>query len=264
MNGHGVTSGAVIAWWLIVGGALAAAMASGSAGAAESDTTPSRTVLVTGANRGLGLELARQYAAAGWQVIGTARSPKSATELAALGVRVLQLDVADDASVARLASALGETSLDLLINNAGIMDRNGSLEEVDVATMARVLDVNALGPMRVTKALLPALRRGQTRQVVSITSGLGSIADNTSGDFYGYRESKAALNMFIRSLAADLADEGFTCIVISPGWVQTDMGGSNANLTPAESVRAMRAVFDNLTPAASGRFYNHDGSLLPW
>lgn len=264
MNGHGMTAGAALGWWLMAAGTLVAAMASGTAHAAEDDATPARTVLVTGANRGLGLELARQYAAAGWQVIGTARSPESATDLKALGVRVLQLDVTDEASVAALARELDETPLDLLINNAGVMDRNGSLGDADMADIARVIDVNALGPMRVTRALLPALRRGSGRQVVSITSGLGSIEGNTSGGFYGYRESKAALNMFTRSLAADLKPEGFTCIVISPGWVQTDMGGPSATLTPAESVRGMRAVFDRLTPADSGRFYNHDGTTLPW
>ncbi len=265
MSGHGFASSTALGWWLVVGGLLMGTLPVAAAGTTqEEDAAAPRNVLVTGANRGLGLELARQYAAAGWSVIGTARSPESANDLKALGVRVLQLDVADDASVARLARDLGEQPLDLLINNAGIMDRNQSLEEADVAAMARVLDVNALGPMRVTKALLPALRRGQTRQVVSITSGLGSIESNTSGGFYGYRESKAALNMFARSLAADLGDEGFTCIVISPGWVQTDMGGPNANLTPAESVHGMRAVIDKLTPADSGRFYNHDGATLPW
>jgi NAD(P)-dependent dehydrogenase (short-subunit alcohol dehydrogenase family) len=118
--------------------------------------------------------------------------------------------------------------------------------------------------MRVTRALLPNLRRGKTRQIVNITSGLGSIENNVSGGFCGYRESKSALNMFTRSLAADLKSDGFTCIAMSPGWVQTDMGGPNANLTPEESIAGMRKVIYGLTPAESGTMWSWDGSSLAW
>lgn len=246
-------------------------LAVGASSACAADSAPptdaasvGKTVLVTGANRGLGLEFARQYAAAGWQVIGTARDPESAAELKALDVRVMQLDVADPVSVAALSEGLGDQSVDLLINNAGIMDRNGSLADADFATVERILAVNTIGPMRVTRALLPHLRRGETRQIVNITSGLGSIENNVSGGFYGYRESKAALNMFTRSLAADLKSDGFTCIAMSPGWVQTDMGGPNANLTPEESIAGMRKVIDGLTPADSGTMWSWDSSSLAW
>jgi len=222
------------------------------------------TVLITGANRGLGLEFARQYSAAGWKVIGTARRPDSASDLKALDVRVMQLDVTDQESVDRLASDLGNQSIDLLINNAGIFPMAATLPEIDFDNITRTLAVNTIGPMRVTRALLPNLRRGDAKKIVNITSNLGSIADNTDGKFYGYRESKAALNMFTRSLAAELRDDGFICIVMNPGWVQTDMGGANAPLQAPESITGMRAVIDRLTPADSGTFWTHEGEQMPW
>jgi NAD(P)-dependent dehydrogenase (short-subunit alcohol dehydrogenase family) len=233
-------------------------------GNAKTSKKGANTVLITGANRGLGLEFARQYAGAGWTVIATARNPANAADLNALGVRVVALDVTDQESIDKLARTLGDAPVDLLINNAGIFPRVGTLAETDFDTVARTYAVNTIGPMRVTRALLPNLRRGEMKTVVSITSGLGSITDNTSGRFYGYRESKAALNMFTRSLAAELRDEGFTCVVISPGWVQTDMGGPNASLTPKESITGMRAVIARLTPAATGTYWNYNGETIPW
>ena len=230
----------------------------------DSPKDVSRVVLITGANRGLGLEFARQYAAAGWQVIGTARKPDAARDLDALGVRVMQLDVTDQASVDRLAGELDEQPIDLLINNAGIFPMAATIPEIDFADIARTLDVNTIGPMRVTRALLPNLQLGESRLIVNITSNLGSITNNTNGRFYGYRESKAALNMFTRSLAAELREEGFTCIVMNPGWVQTDMGGPSAPLEAPESIAGMRAVIDRLTPADSGTFWTHEGQQMPW
>jgi len=226
-------------------------------------TTP-RTVLITGANRGLGLEFARQYSAEGWNVIGTARKPDAAKDLEALGVRVMQLDVTDQESVDRLARDLGQQPIDLLINNAGIFPMAATVPEIDFADVTRTLDVNTVGPMRVTCALLPSLRRGEAKLIVNITSNLGSITDNTGGRFYGYRESKAALNMFTRSLAAELRDEGFTCVVMNPGWVQTDMGGPKAPLQAPESIAGIRAVIESLTPADSGTFWTYEGRQMPW
>jgi NAD(P)-dependent dehydrogenase (short-subunit alcohol dehydrogenase family) len=210
------------------------------------------------------LEFARQYSSAGWTVIGTARRPDGATELAELGVRVEQLDVTDAASVEGFAKRLDGVSIDLLINNAGIFPMAATLEEIDFENIIKTLDVNTVGPMRVTRALLPHLRSGKGRTIVNITSNLGSIEDNTSGQFYGYRESKAALNMFTRSIAAELRDDGFICIVMNPGWVQTDMGGPQAPLEAPESIRGMRAVIDKLTRADTGTFWQHDGTQLPW
>jgi len=233
-----------------------------NSGAEGQSTT--KTVLITGANRGLGLEFARQYAAAGWHVIGTARRPDVASDLKALDVRVMQLDVTDQESVDRLARDLGDQPIDLLINNAGIFPMAATLPEIDFDNITRTLAVNTIGPMRVTRALLPNLRRGEAKKIVNITSNLGSIANNTSGRFYGYRESKAALNMFTRSLAGELRDEGFICIVMNPGWVQTDMGGPQAPLRATESIKGMRSVIDRLTPADSGTFWTHEGEQMPW
>jgi NAD(P)-dependent dehydrogenase (short-subunit alcohol dehydrogenase family) len=237
--------------------------------APRAGTATTGTVLVTGANRGLGLEFARQYAASGWQVIATARAPENAAELAALRdrnarVRVEQLDVTDAASVRALAERLKGQPIDLLINNAGVAGPTGKLPEIDLTEFERVMLVNTLGPVRVTQALLPNLRSGAGKKVVSITSGLGGITQNETGGSYAYRESKAALNMFMRSLALELKDEGFICIPINPGWVQTDMGGRRAPLTPADSIRDMRAVIDNLKPEDSGKFWHHNGRTGPW
>jgi NAD(P)-dependent dehydrogenase (short-subunit alcohol dehydrogenase family) len=227
-------------------------------------TPPALRVLITGANRGLGLEFARQFHAAGARVVGTARRPDAADQLKALGVRVEQLDVTDAESVARLASRIGSEPVDIVINNAGIGGRHPSIEQIDADAVDRIFQVNCLGPMRVTQALLPALRKGDRKLVVNISSRLGSIELNGQGGYYGYRESKAALNMFSRSLASELSAEGFTCVVISPGWVRTDMGGSRATLSPAESIQGMIAVINGLTTRDSGGFFDYRGERLPW
>ncbi|MCE9592679.1 MAG: SDR family oxidoreductase [Planctomycetes bacterium] len=222
-------------------------------------------MLVTGANRGLGLEFAKQYQAAGWNVIATAREPEKATELKALGVRVEALDVANAKSVAALAERLKDQPIDLLINNAGVGSIDAKkAQDIDLAAYEHVFQVNALGPVRVTQALLPNLRAGKGKQVASISSQLGSIAGNTHGNYYAYRESKAALVMFMRSLAAELKSEGFVCIAMSPGWVKTDMGGPDAPLTPEQSITGMRKVFDGLKPDDSGKSWYYDGTELPW
>jgi len=226
--------------------------------------TDAPTVLITGANRGLGLEFARQYAADGWKVIGTARIPEQADELNALSVEAVQLDVANQASVDALAKSLEGRPIDLLINNAGIFPRVNKIEEVNFENYSRTIAVNTLGPVRVTRTLLPNLRRGEKKTIVNITSRLGSIGLNDFGAFYGYRESKAALNMFTKTLAIELDPEGFTCLTIHPGWVKTDMGGENANLTPEESISGMRAVIQKLGPADTGTYWSYSGEEVPW
>lgn len=230
----------------------------------QDSATGAPTVLITGANRGLGLEFARQYAADGWNVIGTARSPEKADELSALSVEVVQLDVANPASVDALAELLAGRPIDLLINNAGIFPRANKIGDIDFDDYSRTIAVNVLGPVRVTRALLANLRLGKSRTIVNITSRLGSIALNDSGNFYGYRESKAALNMFTRTLSIELAAESFTCLTIHPGWVKTDMGGTNANLTPEESIRGMRDVIQKLGPADTGTYWSYSGEKVPW
>jgi len=229
------------------------------------------TILITGANRGLGLEFARQYAAGGWQVYAACRSPENAGDLQQLAkkagdrLRVLQIDVMDTASVRSAAAALKGQPIDLLLNNAGVGGPSGQrLGSLDYAAWARVLDVNTLGPMRVAEAFLENVAQSQGKRIVTITSGMGSIADNTSGGRYAYRSSKAAVNIVMKSLSIDLADRGITCIVLNPGWVRTDMGGAGGEFSPEESIRALRSVIAALKPEDTGKFFNYNGNIYPW
>lgn len=249
---------------LAAGGMAGMPVAHSQTGHDDADAPGTQTILITGANRGIGLELARQYAADGWRVIGTARRPEAATELRAIGAIVMPLDVTDQASVDRLARDLDGQAIDVLVNNAGIQSLTWTLADIDMDEFERVLNVNTLGPVRVARALLPNLRAGEKRKIVNITSNLASIAGNTDGGFYGYRESKAALNMFTKSLAAELGPDGFVCIVLHPGWVQTDMGGPNAPLNVRESVGGMRSVIEGLSPADNGTFRTYAGERMDW
>ena len=224
----------------------------------------SMTVLVTGANRGIGLELVRQMRARGHQVIGTARKPEQAMELKETGARVVQLDVTDSNSIRAMAQQLQGQRIDLLINNAGMLGHNAqSFGETDFDQVIATFDVNSLGPMRVTQALLPNILAGSGKTVIQISSTMGSIANN-SGGYYGYRASKAALNMLNKSLALELADQGITSVVIHPGWVQTRLGGENAAITVEDSVTGMVQVIAKLGPEDSGRFLDYQGEELPW
>jgi NAD(P)-dependent dehydrogenase (short-subunit alcohol dehydrogenase family) len=232
--------------------------------AGETADPETRTVVITGANRGIGLELASQYSAAGWRVIGTARNPDAAEELVATGAEVMQLDVTEAASVDRLARDLADQPVDMLINNAGIQPLMWTLADIDFEEFERALSVNTIGPVRVARALLPNLRSGKLRKVINVTTNLSSIAANTDGGFYGYRESKTALNMFTRSLAAELGPEGFICIALHPGWVRTDLGGPQAPLNVQESVAGMRRVIEGLLPADNGSFRTYEGKTMPW
>jgi NAD(P)-dependent dehydrogenase (short-subunit alcohol dehydrogenase family) len=229
------------------------------------------SVLITGANRGLGLEFARQYLADGWQVYATCRDPDAASELRGLAaaggqkLRILPLDVTDIASVKAAAGELDGKAIDLLINNAGVGGARGqTIGNIDYDAWGKVFDVNSMGPTRVSEAFVDHVARSERKLIVTLTSGMGSIADNTSGGSIAYRSSKAAVNMVMRSLAIDLAPRGVTCVVVNPGWVQTDMGGPNATLTPAESVSRLRRLIDTLRPAQSGKFFNHDGREYAW
>ena len=224
----------------------------------------SMTVLVTGANRGIGLELASQLSNAGYQVIGTARKPEEAKDLEALDARVMQLDVTDAASVASLAEALKGEKIDLLINNAGTGGQTpGSFADTDFERVKMTFDVNSLGPMRVTQALLPNILASQGKSIVHISSIMGSISNNRGG-YYGYRASKAALNMLNSSLATELKDQGVTSVVMHPGWVQTRMGGSGADITVEVSVAGMLKVIEGLGVEQTGQFFDYQGNELPW
>lgn len=229
------------------------------------------STFITGANRGLGLEFARQYLADGWLVYATCRDPASASELRGLAdasgsrLRILPLDVTKLASVRAAAEELKGETIDLLLNNAGVGGARGqSVGNIDYDAWAKVLNVNTLGPMRVAEAFVDHVARSERKLIVTLTSGMGSIGDNTSGGAFAYRSSKAAVNMVIRSLAIDLAPRGITCIVVNPGWVRTDMGAPNAPLSPAESISRLRRLIDNFVPAHSGRFFNHDGREYAW
>jgi len=232
--------------------------------AAQPTADDAPIALVTGANRGLGLELARQLQDKGYFVIGTARKPEKADELRALGARVEQLDVTDSDSVKALAERLGDTHIDLLVNNAGIFPRNNSIETFDFEGAAKAFDVNSLGPMRVTQGLIPQLRRGKGKTIVQVSSLMGSIEANTRGTSYEYRASKTALNSFNKTLSIELGPEGFTCVVVHPGWVKTDMGGPNAHLAPEESIRGLVGIIGDLSTEDNGRFFNYDGEPIAW
>jgi NAD(P)-dependent dehydrogenase (short-subunit alcohol dehydrogenase family) len=229
------------------------------------------STLITGANRGLGLEFARQYLADGWRVYAACRDPDSAFELHSLAdtgdhqLRIMALDVTDSATIKAAASELHGQPIDLLLNNAGVMGARGqTVGTIDYLAWAKVLDVNTIGPMRVSEAFVDHVARSDRKLIVTLTSGMGSLADNTSGGSIAYRSSKAAVNMVMRSLAIDLAPRGITCVVVNPGWVQTDMGGPHARISPAESVKKLRRLIHTLGPAQSGKFFNYDSREYPW
>jgi len=175
------------------------------------------------------------------------------------------MDVTDPASIQATAGELDGQAIDVLINNAGIIGPRGqSIGNIDYEAWAEVLAVNTMGPMRVSEAFVEHVARSHRKLIVTLTSGMGSIGDNTSGGSIVYRSSKAAVNMVTRSLAIDLAPRGITCVVVNPGWVRTDMGGPSGRLEPAESVNALRRLIATLGPEQSGKFFNHTGHEYPW
>jgi NAD(P)-dependent dehydrogenase (short-subunit alcohol dehydrogenase family) len=231
----------------------------------------SRTVLVTGANRGLGLEFARQYAEDGWRVFAACRAPDSARDLKALESRhadrmsVLGLDVTDAAAAKAAAGRLRNEAIDLLLNNAGVGSPPGQkIGSFDYSAWLRVLDANVLGPARMVESFVESVAKSRDKRIITVTSLMGSIADNSSGGSYAYRSSKAAVNAAMKSFAIDLAPRGITCAVVHPGWVRTDMGGAGGKLSAAESVGALRSLIDSLKRQDSGKFFNYDGKPLPW
>lgn len=217
------------------------------------------TVLVTGGNRGIGLELCRQLSARGDDVIAACRV--SSSELEASGAEVHEsVEVTDDAAVAKLGTALDGRAIDVLINCAGILTRE-SLDELDFDQIRRQFEVNAIGPLRVTAALLSNL--GEGAKVAIITSRMGSVEDNTSGGRYGYRMSKAAVNMVGRSLAHDLNERGIAVVLLHPGMVATEMTGRQG-IAPAEAAANLIARIDGLNMEQSGTFWHANGDPLPW
>jgi NAD(P)-dependent dehydrogenase (short-subunit alcohol dehydrogenase family) len=224
------------------------------------------TVLITGANRGIGLALATQYAAEGWRVIATARDPALASALKALAgdVQLLPLDANDDGSIAALAGELTGEAIDVLFNNAGIAARAAtSLGHLDAAAWAEAFRVNAIAPVLIAEALADRVAASRQKKMAFVSTRLGSISLNGGGR-YAYGSSKAALNMACVSLARDLRGRGIAVVLLHPGHVRTDMGGQAAPVSPSASATGMRAVVERLTLAGTGRFINYDGAEIPW
>ena len=234
------------------------------------------TVLITGANRGLGLEHARQYAAAGWRVLACARRPDAATGLTSLQqqfpdtVSLHALDVTDADAVEQLAAALSGEALDILLNNAGTFGPQGapeglayqSLDNMDYDIWRQMLEVNLLAPFRLSVALAASLRLAERPLLVMMSSDLGSIANNANGQSHAYRTTKAGLNMLTRGIAQEWPD--ITVVSMAPGWCRTDLGGPDAVVDPVDSVAEQQQTFARLTQADSGRFIDRYGETVAW
>ena len=220
------------------------------------------TVLITGANRGIGREFVRQYAAAGWRVHAVARHGGDLNGIANVAVHLL--DVTDGAAVQALATDIQGEAIDLLIANAGIFGATrGGFGLTDYASWEDVMRVNVLAPMRFAEAFVNHIAASQGRTFAAISSGMGSIAELESGGCYAYRSSKAALNMVVHNLAIDLKGRIRT-VALCPGWVKTDMGGVNAELDVQDSVRDMVALLSGIDDAKSGRYFSHTGREVAW
>lgn len=217
-------------------------------------------VVITGANRGIGLELARHYQAEGWQVTGVCR--ESSTELDKVAAQIIEgIDVTSKQCITRLVTALRGQTIDLLINNAGVL-LNDSLGELDIDSLRLQMEINAFAPLMITEALLPNLQAGS--KIANITSRMGSIADNDSGGRYGYRASKAAFNALGRSLAIDLKGRGIVVAQLHPGFVKTRMVNFGGLISPEESATGLAARIAAFNLENSGSFWHSNGEELPW
>ena len=228
------------------------------------------SILITGSNRGIGLEWCRQYADAGWRVFATCRHPEAAEELSDLArqhprLSVHRLDVTEAESVYALRAELQHESIDILVNNAGLyLEKYAPTAALRFEEWRQTLEVNTLGPLRVTDALIDLVASSRHKLVVTLSSHMGSIADITApGDTY-YRSSKAALNAAMKGLSIAVGERGVGVLLLHPGWVKTRMGGWDAPLSPAESVAGMRALIDGFKMEMSGRFFRYDGTDIPW
>lgn len=229
-----------------------------------------KTVLVTGTNRGLGLEFVKQYLEAGNRVIATAREPRQCAPLQALleqypkQLTLHALDVTSAESRKAFSKAVGDRAIHLLINNAGVHGGWGQLGKLDEAEWLKCLHINTIAPIKLVEELRANLVNAEQATVALLSSKMGSISDNTSGGSYIYRSSKAALNAAAKSLAVDLAGEKIKVVMLHPGWVRTDMGGPNALIDAPTSISGMRRVLANLTWERSGQFIAYDGTVIPW
>ncbi|WP_016956675.1 SDR family oxidoreductase [Catenovulum agarivorans] len=231
-----------------------------------------KTVLITGANRGIGLEFTKQYAEAGYTVFATTRTPLESAELNALAkklgnIKILSLDITDEKQIAGIKSMLNGQAIDILIANAGYYgpkDERSQFGQIDQVEWLKTLEINTIAPLKFAEAMIDNLLLGQERKIAFLSSKMGSMSDNGSGGSYIYRSSKAALNAVSKSLAIDLAEYDVKVVALHPGWVQTDMGGPNALINTTASVTGLRKVVDKLTAKTSGGFYAYDGQSIPW
>ncbi|HQN65656.1 MAG TPA: SDR family oxidoreductase [Methylophilus sp.] len=224
------------------------------------------TVLITGANRGLGLEFAKQYALDGWYVLACGRTPSLALRQLAEAhsdIELFDLDVGDFAAIDLLAARLHQQAIDVLICNAGVYPPS-HFGTVDYDAWAHAFKVNCMATLKMAEAFAPHISRSQQRKLVTITSKMGSIDDNTSGSEYIYRTSKTALNMVMKSLSIDLKPYGIAVAALHPGWVRTDMGGPHGLIDPPQSVAGLRRVIANLELGNTGRFIAYDGKEIAW
>ena len=228
------------------------------------------SILITGTNRGIGLEFVKHYLKNNEKIIATCRNKHSAKDLLELenttsNLSLVELDVSNPNSINEFISKIAGLPIDTFINNAGVFGpRNIEFGNFNAKEWLDVFKVNTIAPLLITQKILKNLRLGKDKKLAFISSKVGSIEDNTEGGMYIYRTSKTALNQVIKSLSIDLKEENFIVVALHPGWVQTDMGGPNALIDTKTSVKGMIEVIDNLTPKNSGKFYNYDGSTIPW
>jgi len=229
------------------------------------------TVLITGSNRGLGLEFCRQYAEQDWHVIACSRNPDDAFDLNSLAsrhpnIQLEQLDVSAFEQIDALSRKLADLSIDVLINNAGIYadNKNNGLGHLDYQAWANSLLINTQAPVKMTEAFLPHIKKSDKKLMVAISSLMGSMADNDSGGSIFYRSSKAALNAAMKSVAIELKNQSVGVLIFHPGWVKTDMGGPDALINAEQSVAGMRALIANFSLDQSGSFVKYDGTPMPW
>ena len=231
-----------------------------------------RTALITGTNRGIGLEFVRQYAVDGWRVFACCRNPAVADALNRLAaqyperVSIHPLDVTNHQQIEQLAQTLSNQAIDLLINNAGVYppEQGDGFGKTDYAAWTHAFEVNTMAPLKMAEAFIQQISRSQLKTIVTITSKMGSIADNRGGGSYIYRSSKAAVNIVVRSLSIDLNASRIIAVLLHPGWVRTDMGGPNGLISVEQSVTGMCHVISGLKFEDSGKFYAFDGQIVPW
>jgi len=229
------------------------------------------SILITGANRGIGLELSRVFSQYDWDVIACCRKPDEALALESIQaasegrLKIKQLDVTSDEQISKLAADLTQKNLDILLNNAGIFGpEQQDFGFMDENLWLETYRVNTIGPYKLSRALLDNVARSQRRIIATITSEMGSMANNSSGDYYAYRSSKAAANMVVKNLSLDLHRKSITCVALHPGWVRTRLGGSRAPLSPEESAAGLFKILTSLEEKNNGSFLDYQGRHIPW